>query len=122
MATKIPETDDSLEALKVLLAKKKANESTVLDYCLSSQVNATCEVDAENDKVGLWLGANVMVLYSYEEAFELLSTNVKKGKERIKKLDEELAFIKTQITTTEVTLARVYNHDVIIRREASKEK
>ena len=36
-------------------------------------VYAKAEVDAESEKVYLWLGANVMLEYTYDEALELLS-------------------------------------------------
>lgn len=54
------------------------------------------------DKVMLWLGANVMLEYSYEEAHELLTKNLGNAKENLEKLEKDLAFLKDQITVSEV--------------------
>jgi len=48
--------------------------------------------------------ANVMLEYTYDEAFELLTGNLKSAKETVESLDADLDFIKDQITTTEVSL------------------
>ena len=115
--TKLPETKQSISVLKLLIQRKENEKNTELDFILSDQVMSSCEVDKENDKVGLWLGANVMLEYTYVEALEMLENNQIQGEKRLHHLNDELAFVKTQITTTEVTLARVYNHDVQKRRE-----
>ena len=62
--------------------------------------------------------ANVMLEYTYEEAMELLQKNLTQATTSVEQLDKDLDFIKDQITTTEVNIARVYNHDVRERRKA----
>jgi prefoldin subunit 5 len=68
------------------------------------------------EKVCLWLGANVMAEYDTTEAETLLASQRDQAKTSISEVDENLRFLKTQITTTEVNLARVFNHDVKVRR------
>ena len=54
--------------------------------------------------------ANVMLEYTYEEALELLTKNLNNAVDTVESLDADLDFIKDQITTTEVNIARVYNN------------
>jgi len=51
-----------------------------------------------------------MLEYTYEEALELLTNNLANAIETVDSLDTDLDFIKDQITTTEVNIARVYNN------------
>ena len=53
-----------------------------------------------------------MVEYSYEEALALLERNLKNAETRLKSTEEDLIFLKYQITTTEVNIARSYNQTV----------
>lgn len=64
------------------------------------------------DEVYLWLGANVMVAYPLDEAEELLQGKLDKAKESLAACDEDLEFLRVQITTLEVAIARVHNWDV----------
>ncbi|KIW74726.1 hypothetical protein Z517_11496 [Fonsecaea pedrosoi CBS 271.37] len=67
---------------------------------------------AEINDVYLWLGANVMVAYPLDEAEELLQGKLDKAKESLAACDEDLEFLRVQITTLEVAIARVHNWDV----------
>lgn len=53
--------------------------------------------------VGIWLGANVMVEYSFEEAIELLQKNLATAQKSLKEVEEDLDFLKEQITVVEVS-------------------
>lgn len=64
------------------------------------------------DSVYLWLGANVMVSYPLAEAEELLSEKLAKATDSLGAAEEDLEFLRVQITTLEVATARVYNWDV----------
>ena len=48
--------------------------------------------------------ANVMLEYTYDEALELLTNNFTQASETVVSLENDLDFIKDQITTTEVTM------------------
>ena len=76
---------------------------------------------AELDDVYLWLGANVMVAYPLDEAEELLLGKLEKAKESLKAAEEDLEFLRVQITTLEVAIARVHNWDVGEKRRLRAE-
>ena len=73
-------------------------------------------------KVCLWLGANVMLEYSVEEAQMMLEKNLNDAKAREAQINSDLLYLKDQITTTEVNIARTYNFDVIRRREEKRQR
>jgi hypothetical protein len=58
-----------------------------------------------------------MLEYSLEEAEGLLKTSDSNASASLKKLDDNLAFLRDQITTTEVNIARVHNHMVKIKAQ-----
>ena len=70
--------------------------------------------------VNLWLGANVMLEYSYTEARSLLEENLKKAQDRLRDVNEDLLFLRDMITTSEVNIARMFNHDVMVRKNEKK--
>ncbi|KAJ2770262.1 peptide chain release factor 1, partial [Coemansia nantahalensis] len=71
------------------------------------------------DSVNLWLGANVMLEYTTDEAQELLASKLSVAKTSLEHVVEDLEFLRDQITTMEVNIARVYNWDVKQRRAQS---
>ena len=58
-----------------------------------------------------------MLEYPIEEAATLLRSNLSTANKSLKTVDSDLDFIKDQITTLEVGMARVYNWDVQERRK-----
>lgn len=58
-----------------------------------------------------------MLEYGTPEATELLSGNLKTAEANLLIIQQELDTLKDALTTTEVNMARVYNHDVQRRRE-----
>ncbi len=50
-----------------------------------------------------------MVEYTYDEAIKLLYKNLHNAETKIKETEDDINFLKDQITTTEVNLARIYN-------------
>ncbi|TYZ64616.1 hypothetical protein PybrP1_008252 [[Pythium] brassicae (nom. inval.)] len=114
---KVPETEKDLAALKHLMEKQDAGESISTRFNLADNVYAKATVDCSVGKVCIWLGANVMVEYSYEEALELLQHNIASANDRLAQIDADLAFLRDAIITTEVNIARIFNHDVRRRRK-----
>lgn len=55
---------------------------------------------------------------TFAEAKELLKTNLSNALSSKEQITEELSYIKDQKTTTEVNVARVYNHSLALKREA----
>eukprot|EP01130_Rhizamoeba_saxonica_P000078 TRINITY_DN1009_c0_g1_i4.p1 TRINITY_DN1009_c0_g1~~TRINITY_DN1009_c0_g1_i4.p1 ORF type:complete len:150 (+),score=31.98 TRINITY_DN1009_c0_g1_i4:529-978(+) len=113
---KIPEMKRALDSVVLLKEKKDADQVIKTTFELSEHVWANAEIPSDNETVFLWLGANVMVEYSLEEAIELLSDNITKGKATLEKFSEELNILKDQIVVTEVNTARVLNHDIRQRK------
>ena len=46
------------------------------NFLISDNVWAKAKIPNETGRVGLWLGANVMVEYNFEEALKLLEKNL----------------------------------------------
>ena len=76
---------------------------------------------ARLEEVYLWLGANVMVAYPLEEAEEMLAGKLEAARESRRAAEEDLDFLRVQITTLEVATARVYNWDVMEKRRLKAE-
>ena len=89
---------------------------------VSETLYSKAKIPANTEKVGLWLGANIMVEYSFEEAGTLLSKNLANAETNLKSIEEDLAFLKDQITTSEVNIARIYNYRVRNQPKESEKK
>ena len=113
---KIPEIEKTMNAINRLKSAKDGDKELDLNYSLADSVWAKAHI-APEDKVYLWLGANVMLEYSYDDAWDILSKNLEKANEKAVQTRADLAFLKDQITTSEVNIARVYNHSVLARRK-----
>ena len=102
--------------VKSLKTKKEKGESPVTRYNLADNVYGKAEVDSQLGIVNLWLGANVMLEYTYDEAIEFLSQNEETARKEFKTVKEDLAFVRDQIVTSEVSMTRIFNWDVRKRR------
>ena len=77
---------------------------------------AHARVAADVAAVNLWLGAGVMVEYPLDEARDLLATNLSNCAANLATVRRDLEAVKGGTTTTEVSVARVFNWDVERRR------
>merc|ERR1712232_833603 len=57
--------------------------------------------------------------YTLEEAIELLTKNKENAKVTMKSVEDDMAFLRDQITTTEVNIARTHNFGVKLRQQKS---
>ena len=119
--TKIPEIEKTLNAVKRLKSAGDEEKELDINYSLADNVWAKAHIQP-NNTVYLWLGANVMLEYNYEDAISILTDNLTKAYEKAEQTRQDLAFLKNQITTSEVNIARVYNHSVRLRRIAKEGK
>ncbi|CEG42739.1 prefoldin subunit 3 [Plasmopara halstedii] len=119
---KIPETQKDLDMVQHLMTKRDEGETLQTQFNLADNVYANASVDCSLGKVCIWLGAQVMVEYSYEEAQELLEKNMATASEKLAQIEEDLSFLRDQIITTEVNIARIFNHDVRRRRQEKDTK
>ncbi|KAH7401461.1 Prefoldin subunit-domain-containing protein [Pyrenochaeta sp. MPI-SDFR-AT-0127] len=113
---KIPDIQKTLETVRFLKARKSGAEPLETTFELNDTLYAKAEVPP-TDEVYLWLGANVMLAYPIPEAEELLSSKLSTAKNSLGTCEEDLDFLREQITTLEVAFARVYNWDVAQRRK-----
>ncbi|WKX89215.1 hypothetical protein Q1695_008682 [Nippostrongylus brasiliensis] len=111
MAEKLPDYKNSLAILDVLIEKKAKEEPFETTYLVSEEVYTKATVK-KPEKVSIWLGANIMVEYELDKAKELLEKNQGSVQKAVDELTSELAFVKDQITTTEVNIAHVHNYGV----------
>ena len=116
---KVPDIEKCLETIEFLEKKEKEKPINV-DYMVSNNLWAKAEVNIP-DSVFLWLGANVMCEYKMDEAKALLNQNLQNAKNQIKKNNNDLEFIKDQMTVCEVNLARIYN-ETVRRNQIAKQK
>jgi prefoldin subunit 5 len=112
LLTKIPDISSALSSVQFLMTKKKHS----IHFELADSLYAQASVNHQ-DKVALWLGANVMLEYSYSEAEQLLQKNKSNAEITLSSLEEDLAFLKDQITISEVNIARLHNYKVALKQE-----
>ncbi|KAF5806167.1 putative prefoldin alpha [Helianthus annuus] len=118
LQAKIPDIEKCLDVVATLQAKKDSDEALLTDFEVSEGIYARARIE-NADSVCLWLGANVMLEYSCEEATTLLQNNLENAKASLEVLVADLQFLRDQVTITQVTIARVYNWDVHQRRVKS---
>ncbi|KRW99972.1 Prefoldin [Pseudocohnilembus persalinus] len=110
MQQKIPEIRKAIEIVEFL---SKDHEADIpIDFLLSDTIWAKAKIAKDVQKVALWLGANVMVEFSFDEAKTLLTRNLQNAEANLKSYEEDLNFLQDQITTCEVNISRVYNQNV----------
>ncbi|KAK9288377.1 hypothetical protein L1049_016831 [Liquidambar formosana] len=115
LQAKIPDIEKCLDVVATLQAKKGTGEPLIADFEVSEGIYSRASIE-DADSVCLWLGANVMLEYSCEEASALLQKNLENAKASLEVLVADLQFLRDQVTITQVTIARVYNWDVHQRR------
>ncbi|KAJ9582509.1 hypothetical protein L9F63_003202 [Diploptera punctata] len=118
LKVQIPDLENSLDMIKLL--QKRCDNPTDIEsqFMLSEQVYVKAVVPP-TDRVCLWLGANVMLEYTLQDAMNLLVKNIEAAKKNLGNVEHDLDFLRDQFTTTEVNMARVYNWDVK-KRQAAK--
>ncbi|GAB4842992.1 Prefoldin subunit 3 [Ancistrocladus abbreviatus] len=115
LQAKIPDIEKCLDIVATLQARKGTGEALVVDFEVSEGIYSRARVE-DSDSVCLWLGANVMLEYTCDEANALLQKNLENAKASLDVLVADLQFLRDQVTITQVTIARVYNWDVHQRR------
>lgn len=117
---KIPDIQKTLDTVRFLKARKPDAEPIETTFELNDTLYAKAEVPP-TEEVYLWLGANVMLSYPIPEAEELLRSKLSTAKLSLANCEEDMEFLREQITTLEVAFARVYNWDVAQRRKERAE-
>ena len=117
---KVPELEKSLSLVQSLIEKQE-NQITngIVRYNLVDSIYAKAEIDYTVGIVYLWLGANVMLEYTYDEAIQFLQTNYTRAATELQHVNTDLSFIRDQIVTSEVNISRIYNWDVRQKRNVT---
>ena len=109
----------------VAMLKQRAtgeDKAVETNFLVSDNIWAKATIPNTTGKVGLWLGANVMVEYTYDDALKLLMRNLTNAEEKLKETEVDIDYLKDQITTTEVNMARVYNQGVANKQKDGEKK
>ena len=107
---KLPEIKRTLEMVAMLKQKHDGNNKEVeTNFLVSDNIWAKAKLPNTSGKVGLWLGANVLVEYNFADAIALLGTNLHNAQTKLAETEDDLDYLKEQTTTMEVNIARVYN-------------
>lgn len=111
-----PDILSNLTAVKKLTSEPYQG-NPVARFQVSDSIYGTATL-TETKTIALWLGANLMVEYPYEEAQQLLQTNLDNLESQISENENNLVFLRNQIITTEVTVSRIANHIIAMRRKS----
>ncbi|KAL6721086.1 peptide chain release factor 1 [Lecanora helva] len=117
---KIPDISKTLETVRFLKTRKPDSDPLEATFELNDTLFAKAHVPP-TDEVYLWLGANVMLAYPINEAETLLEGKLSGAQQTLANCEEDLDFLREQITTLEVATARVYNWDVVMKRKEKAE-
>lgn len=116
LRSKIPDIASTLTTVQFLASRSASSSPLESHFELNDTLFAKASIPY-TDEVYLWLGANVMLSYPIAEAEELLKGKLEVAESSAVGCEEDLDFLREQITTLEVATARVYNWDVGIRRK-----
>ena len=114
---KIPEISNALASVSYI---QQQRADFTVHFELADSLYAQSTIPADTSTVLLWLGANVMLEYPLQEAHDLLTRNLANAHTNLATLEADLAFLKDQITVSEVNIARTHNVNVAIKQERKK--
>lgn len=111
---KVPDITQTIDMVKLLMERREENpdEEVLVNYSLCDTLYAKAKITPSVGKVNLWIGASTMVEYTYEEAVELLENQLVQTHAKIEELNEDLYHLRGSSITTEVNMARLFNHSV----------
>ncbi|KAK4405454.1 putative prefoldin subunit [Sesamum angolense] len=118
LQAKIPDIEKCLEVVATLHAKKGTGEAIIADFEVSEGIYSRARVE-DMGSVCLWLGANVMLEYSCEEATTLLQKNLENAKASLEVLVADLQFLRDQVTITQfnsVVLVHNVQHEMSLNQ------
>jgi prefoldin subunit 5 len=118
LKSQIPDIKTSLDIVKHMKTRKESDASMETTFMLADTLYTKAKVPPTKN-VCLWLGANVMLEYTLDDAEALLLKNYSAAIKSLTQTESDLGFIRDQTTTIEVNMARVYNWDVK-RRQSEK--
>ncbi|EHK23568.1 uncharacterized protein TRIVIDRAFT_64002 [Trichoderma virens Gv29-8] len=118
---KIPDIQKTLDTVQFLKLRKEETDPIETTFELNDTLYARANIPP-TEEVYIWLGANVMLSYPVDEAETLLTSKLSAAKTSLSNCEEDLDFLREQITTMEVATARVYNWEVVQKRKEKVEE
>ncbi|PNP60480.1 hypothetical protein THARTR1_00504 [Trichoderma harzianum] len=118
---KIPDIQKTLDTVQFLKLRKEETDPIETTFELNDTLYAKANIPP-TEEVYIWLGANVMLSYPVDEAETLLTSKLSAAKTSLSNCEEDLDFLREQITTMEVATARVYNWEVVQKRKEKLEE
>ena len=109
---KLPENEKSLSMIRQL---KKQKSDLSVQYELTNGIFAKAKIPKDS-KVALWLGANVMLEYTLEEAEEFLQKSGADLEESLRVVNSDLKHIQDQMNILEVNINRMHLHSIEKRK------
>ena len=92
---KLPEIKRTLEMVAMLKQKHDGADKVVdTNFLISDNVWAKAKIPNDTGKVGLWLGANVMVEYTHADALVLLAKNLSNAQTKLAETEDDLDYLK----------------------------
>eukprot|EP00826_Nyctotherus_ovalis_P065935 TRINITY_DN9713_c0_g1_i1.p3 TRINITY_DN9713_c0_g1~~TRINITY_DN9713_c0_g1_i1.p3 ORF type:complete len:198 (-),score=91.42 TRINITY_DN9713_c0_g1_i1:85-678(-) len=121
MKMKLPDIKKALEMVTFMKERGQVEkpEAVNVKFALTENMWANASIKNDTGKVCLWLGADTMVEYPYDEAIELLKKNMSNAEKYLESVEGDISFLKDQMTTTEVNMARIYNENIAIKQSAN---
>ncbi|KAG5934286.1 hypothetical protein E4U60_003971 [Claviceps pazoutovae] len=113
---KIPEIQKTLDTVRFLKSRKDETEPIETTFELNDTLYTRAKIPA-TEEVYLWLGANIMLSYQVDEAETLLTSKLSTAQTSLSNCEEDLDYLREQITTMEVATARVYNWEIVQKRK-----
>ncbi|KAI9841378.1 MAG: peptide chain release factor 1 [Thelocarpon superellum] len=95
---KIPDIQRTLDMVRFLKARKPDAGPMETTFELNDTLYAKAHVPP-TEEVYLWLGANVMLSYPITEAEGLLETKLSAARQNLENCEEDLDFLREQITS-----------------------
>jgi len=113
---KCPELEQTLELVKLMKSRKENEEEMYTNYNLTDTLYAKAKLNLDKEKVVLYVGAKVLIEYSFDEAIELLEEQIVQSHAKLAELNEDLAFLRMSEITVEVNMSRIFNHSVKLKK------
>ena len=102
-----PGVQGDLDAVK-RIGKMTDQGETKCQFPLADSLYSTAVLD-KTSRVALWLGANLLVEYTLEEAQQIYQESLDSLDKQLKETEEAMMFARNQITVTEVAVTRLAN-------------
>lgn len=132
LGSKLPDLEQTLGAVRHLQAQRAARQAQPagaprpqhIRYELGESGIYAQAVLADDafEHVNLWLGANVMMEYTLDDAAALLESNLSGARTTIASINNDLDVIKERTVTMEVNIARLYNMEIAARKQQAAKK